>query len=117
MKLCLSILGTKEWKQFAALKHSIHNLGKCLPFPPEQQFEIIEYAMGTKVFFPEKNEPLQSSREQWWIRCGSVSRAHLVLLLFTSLCNLFSHQLHPVTKRVVFKAGGHLKACLTLKKF
>lgn len=60
----------------------------------------------------KKNEPSQSSREQWWIYCGGVSRAHLVLLLFTSLYNHFSHQLHPVTKRDVFKAGG-----LTLKKF
>lgn len=54
MKLCLYILGTKEWKQFAALKLNIHNLGKCIPFPPEWQFKIIEYAMGTKVFFHEK---------------------------------------------------------------
>lgn len=83
MKLCLSILGNKEWREFAALKLNIHHLGKCLPFPLEQQFKIIEYAMGTKVFFPKKYEPSQSSREQWWLRGGGVSRAHLVFLLFT----------------------------------
>lgn len=57
MKLCLSNLWTKEWKKFAALKLNIHNLVNCVPSPPEQQqFKIIEYAMGTKLFFPRKKK-------------------------------------------------------------
>lgn len=86
--------------------------GKIYSLSQEEQFKIIEYAMGNKVFFPEINEPSRAIKGamvnlMWWF-----DQRTLGLITGHITCNHISLLLQPVTETEGFKVGSYLKDIL-----